>query len=137
MGNTRRATGAVPAAFARDGVPVPPSPDVAEASLANVIGEAVALHLAQVAGPLLEHIATTQYRPACLVCAVSAKRADRDHQIAVANARTAAEPEPERPDAPVTESFTEGARGPVCWAHFDPDRDGILDLDDYLPPPVD
>ena len=117
--------------------PVPPSADVAERTLAEVIGAAVALHQAELLGPLLERIATIQYRPACLVCAVAAKRAEHDYEIAVANALAAAEPEPEPPAVTATESFTEGRRGPVCWAHFDPDEDGYLDLDDYLPPPVD
>lgn len=117
--------------------PIPPSADVAERTLADVIGQGVALHLAEVVGPLLERLATLQLRPACLVCAMKAKRAERDYEIAVANARAAAEPEPEAPGVTATESFTEGSRGPVCWAHFDPDEDGFHDLDDYLPPPVD
>lgn len=101
--------------------PVPPSADVAERTLAEVIGEAVALHQAELLGPLLERIATTQYRPACLVCAAAAKRAERDYEIAVANALAAAEPEPGKPDVTVTESFTiDPVQGPVCWAHYEP-----------------
>lgn len=130
MSNTRRATG-VPAALARDGVAVPPSADVAERNLAEVIGEAVALHLA----PLLRPPA----RPACIVCAAKVKRAEKAHAIALANARAAAEEEPAPPDLGVTESFTDGNRGPVCWGCFDPDKDAVPDIDmtDYLPPATD
>lgn len=135
--STRRVKGTMPPVFVRDGKPVPPSADVAEKTLADIIGQSAALHLAEVIGPLLEHIATIQLRPACLVCAASMKRAEREHQIAVANARAAAEPAPEPPEAMATESFTEGARGPVCWSHYDPELDGPYDLAGILPPPVD
>lgn len=137
MTNTRRATG-VPAAFARDGKAVPPSADVAERTLAEVIGESVALHLAKILGPVLVRMAEQQQsRPGCLVCAGRVKRAEKAHKIAIANANAAAEDGPEVPDLGVTESFTEGSRGPVCWADYDPEIDGPLDMAEYLPPPVD
>ena len=135
--STRRPAGTIPAAFSKSGQDVPPSPDVAERTLADVIGESAALHLAEIIGPLLEHIATTQYRPACIVCAAAAKRAEKAHKVAIANANAAAEDGPEVPDLGVTESFTEGARGPVCWGCYDPDIDGPYDLGEFLPPSVD
>ena len=103
----RRPHGTVPAAFSATGQDVPPSPDVEEHSLAHVIGEAVALHLA----PIVARMRAS--RPGCIVCAVKVKVAER-------NARAAAE---ELPDLGITESFTTGRRGPVCWSCFDPDED--------------
>jgi hypothetical protein len=103
----RRPHGTIPAAFSKTGQDVPPSPEVAERTLAEVIGEAVALHLA----PLVSRMRAS--RPGCIVCAVKVKRAER-------NARAAAEP---LPDLGITESFTTGRRGPVCWGCFDPDED--------------
>ena len=132
MGNTRRPHGTIPAAFSATGQDVPPSPDVAAHSLAEVIGGAVAFHVAQLLGPVLQRLVDVQERYACLTCLTNAKR---EHTIAVANAKAAAEPEPKVPT--INQSFTEGARGPVCWECFDPDKDGILDMDAYLPPPVD
>jgi hypothetical protein len=76
-------------------------------------------------------------RPGCIVCAAKVKRGEREYQVALANAKAAAEPEPEAPDLGITESFTEGARGPVCWGCYTPDVDGPFDLADYLPPPAD
>ena len=102
-----RPRGTLPAAFSATGQDVPPSPDVAERSLAEVIGEAVALHLA----PMIARLRPA--RPGCIVCAAKVKVAER-------NARAAAEP---LPDLGITESFTVGRRGPVCWACFNPDED--------------
>ena len=101
-------------------------------SVAQVIGQSVAYHVAQLLGPVLQRLVDVQERPACLACAVRVKR---EHATAVANARAAAEPEP----APgkVNQSFTDGARGPVCWECFDPDKDGVTDMDAYLPPAAD
>lgn len=106
MTKPTRPTG-LPAALARDGVAVPPSADVAERNLAEVIGETVALHLA----PVIARMRPA--RPGCIVCAAKVKVAER-------NARAAAEP---MPDLGITESFTTGRRGPVCWSCFDPDED--------------
>jgi len=123
-----RPAGTIPAAFSKTGQDVPPSPDVQEHSLAQVIGEAVGLHLAKLLGPVLAHMAEQQHRPGCIVCAARAKRAERAHKIAIANANAAAEDGPDVPDLGVTESFTEGRRGPVCWGCFDPDEDGPLSI---------
>jgi len=102
-----RPHGTIPAAFSATGQDVPPSPEVAERTLAEVIGEAVALHLA----PMLNRLRPA--RPGCIVCAAKVKVAER-------NAKAAAEP---LPDMGVTESFTHGRRGPVCWGCFNPDED--------------
>lgn len=128
----RRPHGTIPAAFSATGQDVPPSPEVAAQGLAEVIGGTVAVHVAQLLGPVLQRLVDVQDQPACIVCAVKAKR---EHETALANARAAAEPEPGAPT--VRQSFTTGARGPVCWGCLDPGRDGIPDMDDYLPPAVD
>lgn len=120
MNNPRRPHGTLPAAFSKTGQDVPPSPEVAAQGLAEVIGGAVAVHLAQLLGPVLQRLVDVQDQPACIVCAAKAKR---EHAVAVANALAAAEPEPEMPR--INQSFTEGRRGPVCWACLDPDQDGI------------
>jgi hypothetical protein len=138
MSNTRRLPpGTVPAALSRDGKEVPPSADVAEHNLAQIIGQAVALYLGELLAPLLTGLAGQRRNHVCLRCAADAKRADREHEIAVANAKAAAEELPDAPDIKLNESFTDGARGPVCWQHFDPERDGIFDFDGILPPAVD
>lgn len=126
--------GTIPAAFSKTGQDVPPSPDVAAHSLGEVIGAAVAVHVAQLLAPVLQRLVDVQERYACLVCTAKAKR---ELNIAVANAKAAAEPEPSVKASAIRQSFTDGARGPVCWEHFDPDKDGITDLADYLPPAVD
>jgi hypothetical protein len=116
-----RPHGTLPAAFSATGQDVPPSPDVAAHSLAEVIGGAVAYNVAQLLGPVLQRLVDVQERPACIVCAAKAKR---EHLTAIANAQAAAEPEPGAPV--VRQSFTAGRRGPVCWACLDPDQDGPL-----------
>lgn len=132
----RRVPGTIPAALSRTGQDVPPSPDVAERNLAEVIGEAVALNLGQLLGPVLAGLART--RDACLLCAAKAKRAHDAWEADAALRRQAGEADPGQPDLGVTESFTTGMRGPVCWGCFDPDQDGPYpSLDDILPPPVD
>jgi hypothetical protein len=132
--NSRRPHGTIPAAFSATGQDVPPSPEVAAQGLAEVIGGTVAVHVAQLLGPVLQRLVDVQERYACIVCTEKAKR---ELIIAVANARAAAEPEPAVRAGAIRQSFTEGARGPVCWECFDPDRDGIIDMDAYLPPAVD
>ena len=124
--------GTIPAAFSKTGQDVPPSPDVAAHSLAEVIGGTVAVHVAQLLGPILQRLVDVQERYACLMCTARVKR---EHAVAVANARAAAEPEP----APgkINQAFTDGCRGPVCSVCFDPDKDGITDLCDLMPPAVD
>jgi hypothetical protein len=119
---------------------MPPSPEVAEHAkkdLAQVIGQSVAYHVAALLTPVLQRLVDMQERYACLVCAAAAKRAERAHEIAVANAKAAAEPEPENPGVKVSQSFTDGARGPVCWGCYDPDKDGPYDMADYLPAAAD
>lgn len=120
MSNTRRANG-VPAAFSATGQHVPESPDVAEANLANVIGQAVAMHLAQL-------LAQQQAQSACVLCVQNRKQAEQAYQVAVDNAAAAAEPQPPLPpEPPVMPAVTwvplgqPGQPGnvlPVCYAHF-------------------
>jgi hypothetical protein len=135
--STRRVKGTTPPVFVRDGRPVPPSADVQQHNLGQLIGQASAFYLAQLLEPVLASVAARQQRNACLVCAARLKAEARAYETAVEIAVQAAEPLPEAPDAKVTESFTEGSRGPVCWGCYDPKIDGPFDLDDYLPPPVD
>lgn len=130
--NSRKPHGTLPAAFSATGEDVPPSPDVAAHGLAEVIGGTVAVHLVQLLGPVLQRLVDVQDQPACIVCAVKAKR---EHLTAVANAQAAAEPEPGAPV--VRQSFTSGARGPVCWGCLDPDEDAPLNFSDVMPPSVD
>lgn len=66
-----------------------------------------------------------QVQPVCLVCAARTWRAAKAWEVAVVNAQAAAEPLPEKPDMQAAQSFTTGARGPVCWGCFDPDKDCI------------
>jgi hypothetical protein len=125
-----RPHGTIPAAFTKTGRDVPPSPEVMQQTLGQVIGQAVALHVAQLLGPVLQRLVDVQEQPGCTVCAVKAKRAERDWEVAAANARAAAEPEPAKPDAQVTQSFTAGSRGPVCWSCYTPELDApYLDED--------
>ena len=132
MSKPSRPHGTIPAAFSATGQDVPPSPDVAAHSLAQVIGQSVAFHVAQLLAPVLQRLVDVQERPACLVCAAGVKR---EHVIAVANARAAAEPEPL--PGKINQSFTDGVRGPVCWECLDPAVDGPFDFADMLPPAVD
>jgi len=133
----RRMPGTVPAAFSKTGEDVPPSPDVVEHNLAQVIGQAVAYHVAQLLTPVLQRLVDQQEQPACIVCAARLKRAERAWEIDARNAQAAAEPPPDKPDVKITQSFTDGARGPVCWADYDPDIDGPFDLADVLPASAD
>jgi hypothetical protein len=125
MGNPRRLHGTIPAAFSATGQDVPPSPDVAAHSLAEVIGGAVAVHLAQLLAPVLQRLVDVQERYACIVCAVRVKVAGQEWKRDAAIRAMAAEPIPDKPEATIRQSFTDGARGPVCWECFDPDKDGI------------
>jgi hypothetical protein len=133
--STRRVKGTTPPVFVRDGKPVPPSPDVAEHNLAQLIGQSTAYHLAQLLEPVLAAIAPRRHM--CIVCTAKLKAEAAAYEVALANAVAAAEPQPAEPDTRVAESFTDGARGPVCWACFDQKLDGPYDLAEYLPPPVD
>ena len=119
-----RPAGTIPAAFSATGQDVPPSPDVQQHNLAQLIGQASAFYMAQLLEPVLAAISARQQRPACIVCAARLKGDAKAYETAVDIAVKAAEPLPEAPDTKVTESFTEGRRGPVCWGCFDPDLDG-------------
>jgi hypothetical protein len=99
LSNTRKLPGTVPAAFSRTGEEVPPSADVAEHSLAQVIGQAVALNVGQLLGPLLQQMAQQQ-RAECFFCILKAKQIVRDHQVACLNAAQAGEAQPELPATP-------------------------------------
>jgi hypothetical protein len=68
-----------------------------EFGIAKVIGESVALHLAQLLPPLL---ARASQATGCLFCTFAAKQAQRDYQIAVMNAAQAAEEPPPPPAEP-------------------------------------
>jgi hypothetical protein len=121
VSNTRHAAG-VPAAFAPK---VPPSADVQEKTLAEVIGESVALHLGQLLGPQLAAIRQLQAMPACVICTQTRKQAEHAYQVALANAGRAAEPVPGAPVLPeIALAVTWVPLGqppqavPVCYPHF-------------------
>lgn len=126
----RRIPGTVPAAFSRNGQDVPPSPDVAEHTIAQVIGQAVAQYLGELLGPVLAHLANQQPMPACVLCVQARKIAEAEHRVAVANAAAAAEPEPELMLPPVTRCDTWMPMGqppvavPICYGHV-PDGPAI------------
>ena len=80
----------------------------AEATLADVIGQAVALHLAQL---LPQMLAGQPWQPACVVCAMVRKQAElawraqveaivAEYRVAVENAKAAAEEQPPEPELP-------------------------------------
>ena len=117
MPNSRRPHGTVPAAFSASGQEVPPSPEVAAQGLAEVIGGQVALNLVQLLGPVFQRLVDVQEHYACIICARKTKR------ISIANAKAAAEHDFEVSLPRISQSFTIGARGPVCWSCFDPDAD--------------
>lgn len=86
----------------------------AEQSLARIIGETVALRMAEVVPELT-------WTPACLTCARTVKRVEREHQLAVDIATKAAERLPDVPQVEIREAFTiDPQRGPVCWQHVEP-----------------
>lgn len=98
-----------------------------------LIAQAAALLTADV----MEALKGQQTQPVCLPCAARTWRAAKEWEIAAKNAQAAAEPPPDKPDMATAQSFTTGARGPVCWPCFDPALDGPFDMADYLPPAVD
>jgi hypothetical protein len=100
LSNARRLpAGAIPAAFSADGQDVPPSTDVAEHNLAQIIGQSVAVHLGELVGPILQQIAGQQ-RADCFFCLMTAKKLVHDHQVAMAIAAAAGEDMPELPAPP-------------------------------------
>lgn len=128
MTNHARRPGAIPAAFSPTGKEVPPSPDVAEHSLAQVIGQSVALHLAQLLAPGIEQLikvaSQVQPQPACVLCVQECKQAEAAWQVAAQNAMQAAEPEPAPFAAPpIAQAVTWMPIGqppvavPLCYGH--------------------
>jgi hypothetical protein len=111
--------------------PMPGGVGAAEHTLAQVIGETVALHLAQMLGQLLPSM---PWQPECYFCSAGARTMVRAYQVAVANAQQAGEPVPPQPDppavakcmtwVPVTQ-LVQTPAGPVpgtaavpaCWDH--------------------
>ena len=128
MSNTKHTNGQVPAAFAK---PVPSSPDVAEQTLAQVIGESVAVHLAQMLSQLLPQM---PWQPDCFFCVSAARSVVRAYQVAVQNAQQAGEDVPDPPAPPgvgkavtwvLATQLVQTPAGPVpgtssvpaCWEH--------------------
>lgn len=98
-----RDTGAYPRASARRAERgVPPSPEVAEAAqgnLADVIGQAVAVHLAKLLAGLLPGPA------ACSLHTARYKQVLGEWRVAVANALAAAEKPPAQPEPAIPQGF--------------------------------
>lgn len=111
----------------------PPSADVAEHGVAQIIGESVALHLGQMLGQLLPAM---PWQPDCYFCVLAAKQLVRSHQVACANAVQAGEDQPELPPPPqvargvtqiVVTQLVQTPAGMVpssgsvwaCWEHID------------------
>ena len=98
-----------------------------EISLAALVGETVSLRLAEVLPPLIaQAIAQAGSQTACLLCVAAHKTAARAHDVDVANALAAAEPEPELSLPEVGRAVTWAPPGagqppvPVCYEHLDP-----------------
>lgn len=97
-----------------------------ETSLAQLIGESVALHLGAMLGELVQRVTA---QPECFFCITSAAQAVRQYQLAVQNAQQAGEPLPPMPEPPsVNRSVTrvpviqlaQGPAGPVPVGHTVP-----------------
>jgi hypothetical protein len=147
VSNTRHAKDAPASKPPLAALPPPPSPDVAQHGLAQVIGQAVALHLAEMLGQLLPAM---PWQPDCFFCLLGAKKTVRDHQVAIANAQAAGEEMPALPDAPsVNRAVTQvvvtqlvptpaglvPSSGSVwaCWDHLElpsepPRQSGLVDV---------
>lgn len=103
------------------------------ASLAEVIGRSVALHLGGLLGELVQRVTA---QPECYFCLAAAQRVIGAYSAAVANAQAAAEPVPDPPSPAVNRSVTrvpivqiaQGPAGPApigcdvpaCWDHLPP-----------------
>ncbi len=103
--------------------PVPPAFGGPERSLAEVVGETVALHSAGLLGELLARMPPA--RPECFYCVADARRAVRAYEVACKNATQAGEPVPDAPPPPaVAQAITWVPHGvasvPACWEHVDP-----------------
>ena len=138
--------GHVPAAFSATGEDVPPSPDVEQHGLAQVIGQSVALHLGELLGQLLPQM---PWQPECFFCLVAAKQLVKDYQVLVANAQAAGEDNPPPPAPPgvnrastyvVVTQLVQTPAGmvpssgsvPACWDHLElpsepPRQSGLAD----------
>jgi hypothetical protein len=107
------------------------SAEVQEHTLAHVIGETVALHLARLLGELLPQV---QGRGECFFCVLAAKQLVQAHQVAVVNAQAAGEEPPAMPEPPgvargitlvMVSQVVQAPGGPVpqsgsvwaCWDH--------------------
>jgi bacterioferritin-associated ferredoxin len=100
----------------QNNTPMPGAVGAAEQTLAQVIGETVALHLAQMLGQVL---ARMPYLGECARCIRSAKLGIRAYEVKVANAQQAAEPVPERPAPPeVARAVTWQDGEPVCFGCY-------------------
>lgn len=102
--------------------------DEAEQGLAQLIGQAVALHLAQ----LLQHglpqlLSGLPLQPGCVLCTADAKRAQDAWLAAAQEAMAAAQEAPPRPAAGIRPSVTvtpvdvgggQQVPLPVCFGHF-------------------
>lgn len=122
----------------QNNTPMPGGVGAAEHTIAQVIGETVALHLAQMLGQLLPSM---PWQPECYFCVTEARTMVRAYQVAVANAQQAGEPVPPRPAPPeVGKSITlvpvtqlvQAPAGPVpgtaavpaCWDHVQVQGEG-------------
>jgi bacterioferritin-associated ferredoxin len=109
-----------------------------EASFAKLLGQAVAIELAQMLGQLLPQM---PWREDCYFCIVSARQMVRAYQVAVTTAEQAAEPVPDPPAAPqVARAVTHvpvtqlvqtpagpvpgTAAVPACWDHVQVQGEG-------------
>lgn len=141
MSNTRHTPGPdAPRAERRrelNGTPVPPSEDVAQTNLADIIGKSVAAYLGGVLQQLLSQLAQqTQGRGECFFCILAAKKVVHDHQVACQIALQAGEDQPELPPPPavatgitqlVVNQIVATQNGPVvgsgsvwaCWDHIE------------------
>jgi len=109
-----------------------------EASFAKLLGQAVAVELAQMLGQLLPQM---PWQPECFFCVSAARQQVRAYQVQVANAQQAGEPNPEPPPPPgVAKGITwvpvtqlvQTPAGPVpgtssvpaCWEHVQVQGEG-------------
>lgn len=105
--------------------PAPSGLGTAEDTLARIIGESVALHLAQL---LPQALAQVAQQTACLLCAVAAKQEQAAHKTACEQAAKAGEPMPDAPPVNIQQAFTlmpmqaavnvPPVACPVCFDHL-------------------
>lgn len=80
-----------------NGVTAPSGLRTGEDLLAKVIGESVALHMAELLGQLLPQM---PWQPDCFFCLLGAKKLVREYTVAISNAQAAGEPVPDPPAPP-------------------------------------